>query len=245
MTIDEENFKKWDAYIIIFNICQQRVEANEQNKNKDRNVFMCFPLVPCPVRHGFWSPLSPLSLWLSLNYEFTPHLPNGGREPGCGHFLSACRDTTCLGQLSHRKHSSVRRHLFLSSWTKVLPTPLPEAAQVSSDTSLGVARGWSHSGCKTLLLWGNNIQKVTHKYEVCSCNLSDKYKLAHNSQKLQRKTVLRMQYTRVCVCVWCSVCGVYSVVYVVSELAELKIWSLQTTPNVRGTINHMWPLWTI
>lgn len=43
-------------------------------------------------------------------------------------FCAGGRSTTCLGQLSHRKHSSVRRHCFLSSCAKPLPTSLPAVA---------------------------------------------------------------------------------------------------------------------
>lgn len=45
------------------------------------------------------------------------------------------RGITCLGQLSHRKHSSVRRHRFLSSRAIPLPTPLPEMSFSFSTSS--------------------------------------------------------------------------------------------------------------
>lgn len=60
----------------------------------------------------------------------------------CGFFFvfTCVIEATCLGQLSHRKHSSVRRHRFLSSCAKPLPTSLPAMAS-SSSTSSDV---WGH-----------------------------------------------------------------------------------------------------
>lgn len=67
------------------------------------------------------------SCFLFFNSLKVSQLPKRGRV--CVFSLSWCmrvrdRGKICLGQLSHRKHSSVRRRRFLSSCAKPLPTPL-------------------------------------------------------------------------------------------------------------------------
>lgn len=140
---------------LLFNNLQHplSVWANEQNKSQERNVGMTFTSWPdlrwisqhflniftlsdSSLIHEFslMCSTSPSGWHLRLIFQ-TERESEAATSSVCLSLCACDRDTTCSGQLSHRKHSSVRRHHFLSSWTKALTTALPEAAETSPDTS--------------------------------------------------------------------------------------------------------------